>query len=162
MYPRERLATTPISWGFVGGGRWGVDLPTNRVLDEMAALGFTAVETGVPSFLPADVGAARAMLDERGLRAVAGAQAFIAHEPSQADDAIAAARAGAARLQALGADVMMTVPKRGDLPVGERLDRDGWRHVFDVFRGWTRSWPSSGCAKRCTRTSIPWWRRPRT
>ena len=46
---------------------------------------------------------------------------------------MAAARAGAARLQALGADVMMTVPKRGDLPVGQHLDRDGWRRVFDVF-----------------------------
>ena len=27
----------------------------------------------------------------------------------------------------------MTVPKRGDLPVGERLDPAGWRRVFDVF-----------------------------
>ena len=49
---RERLATTPISWGFVGGGRWGVDLPTDRVLGEMAELGFTAVEAGVRASCP--------------------------------------------------------------------------------------------------------------
>ena len=60
MIPRERLATTPISWGVVGGGRWGVDLPTDRVLDEMSDLGFSACEIGVPSFLPDDVGEARA------------------------------------------------------------------------------------------------------
>ena len=133
MVPRQRLATTPICWGFVGGGRWGIDLPTDRVLAEMAALGFGATEAGVPTFLPADVGAARALLDAHGLRVVAGAQSFIAHEPSQMADAVAATRAGAARLEALGADVMMTVPKRGDLPVGERLDPAGWRRVFDVF-----------------------------
>jgi len=133
MYPRDRLATTPISWGFVGGGRWGVDLPTARVLSEMADLGFTATEAGVPAFLPADVGEARALLEAHGLRVVAGAQPFVGHEPSQAADTLAAARAGAERLHALGADVMMTVPKRGDLPVGERLHTDGWRRVFAAF-----------------------------
>ena len=54
--------------------------------------------------------------------------------PRQAEEALDATRAGAARLQALGADVMMSVPKRGDLPIGDRLDADGWKHVFALFR----------------------------
>jgi inosose dehydratase len=134
VYPVHRLATTPISWGVVGQRRWGVDLPTERVLDEMRDLGFGATETGVPAFLPADIDAARTLLDEHDLRVVAGPQSFVLHEPSQADAALATARARAAALQALGADVMMTVPKRGDLPGGEALDSQGWRHVFSMFR----------------------------
>jgi inosose dehydratase len=100
----------------------------------MCGLGFRATEAGVPAFLPADPGEARAMLDAKGMRIIAGAQSFVLHEPSQAEDALAATRAGAARLHALGADILMSVPKRGDLPVGETLDDDGWRHVFEMFR----------------------------
>ena len=133
MIPRERLATTPISWGVVGGGRWGVDLATDRVLDEMSDLGFSAAEIGVPSFLPDDAGEARALLDRHGMQAVAGAQSLVMHEPSVAGAELASARHMAARLAMLGADVMMTVPKRADLAVGERLDRDGWQRVFAMF-----------------------------
>jgi inosose dehydratase len=132
VLPWHRLATTPISWG-VAGGRWGVDLPADRVLDEMVALGFAATETGVPSFLPADAGEARALLDEHGVRAVAGAVSLVMHEPALADAALATARSAAERLVTLGADVAMTVPKRGDLPAGEPLDSDGWRRVFQTF-----------------------------
>jgi inosose dehydratase len=128
-----RLATTPISWGVVGGGRWGVDLPTDRVLAEMSGLGFTASEIGVPSFLPADEGAARALLERHGIRAVAGAQSVVMHEPSVAADELSAVRQMAARLAGLGADVMMTVPKRGDLATGDKLDAQGWRRVFSMF-----------------------------
>lgn len=134
MIPTGRLATTPISWGFIGGDRWGVDLPPSRILDEMAGAGFRATECGVPSFLPADPGEARAMMDARGMRLIAGAQSFVLHDPAQADAALAATRAGAARLAALGADVMMTVPKRGGLPNGETPDAVAWRHVFAMFR----------------------------
>ena len=92
MIPHERLATTPISWGVVGGGSWGVDLPTDRVLDEMSDLGFSASEIGVPSFLPDDAGEARALLDRHGMRAVAGAQWVVMHEPSVAGAELASAR----------------------------------------------------------------------
>ena len=133
MIPHERLATTPISWGVVGGGRWGVDLATDRVLGEMTDLGFSACEIGVPSFLPADAGEARALLDRHGLKAIAGAQSLVMHEPSVATTELESARHMAERLARLGADVMMTVPKRADLAVGERLDRAGWQRVFAMF-----------------------------
>jgi inosose dehydratase len=84
--------------------------------------------------LPVDPAEARELVDRRGLRVVAGAQSFVLHEPSQAEAALDATRAGAARLRALGADVMMSVPKRGDLAAGEALDADGWKHVFAMFR----------------------------
>jgi inosose dehydratase len=134
MLPTARLATTPISWGVVGGGRWGVDLPAERVLAEMAELGFRAAEVGVPSFLPEDAGEARALLDRHGIRAVAGAFSAVMHEPSERDATAAAADTLAAHLARLGADVMLTVPRRGDVPLGERLSGDGWRHLFETFR----------------------------
>ncbi len=73
-------------------GGWGVDLPTDRVLDEMSALGFSASEIGVPSFLPDDAGEARALLDRHGMRAIAGAQSVVMHEPSVADAELESAR----------------------------------------------------------------------
>lgn len=129
----DRLATTPISWGWVGGNRWGVDLPAERVLAEMAGLGFTATEIGAPGFLPDDVGAARALLERFGMRPVAGPVSFLAHEPALVDDALARVRAAADRLAALGATVLMTVPKRGALQPDDRLDDDTWRCVLDVL-----------------------------
>ncbi len=130
---RDRLATTPISWGFVGGNRWGVDLGAERILGEMASLGFRATEAGVPGFLPDDVGAARALLDRFGMHPIAGPVSFLAHIPSEVDDSLDRVRAAADRLAALGANVLMTVPKRGDLATGDRLDTVTWARVLDVL-----------------------------
>jgi inosose dehydratase len=129
----DRLATTPISWGYVGGNRWGVDLSPERVLGEMADSGFRATEAGVPGFLPDDVGAARALLDRFGLRPIAGPVSFLAHVPQAVDESLTRVRAAADRLAALGADVLMTVPKRGELGPADRLDPVTWRRVLDVL-----------------------------
>ena len=129
----ERLATTPISWGFVGGNRWGVDLGAERILTEMGALGFRATEAGVPGFLPADVGAARDLLARFGMTPIAGPVSFLAHVPSEVEASLDRVRAAADRLAALGATVLMTVPKRGDLAGGDRLDDATWKRVLDVL-----------------------------
>jgi inosose dehydratase len=60
-----RLAGAPISWGVCEVPGWGVQLPPERVLAEMAALGLTATELGAQGWLPLDA-------DRHGLKIVAG------------------------------------------------------------------------------------------
>jgi inosose dehydratase len=69
---------------------WGLMLPPERVLGEMAALGFEATELGPIDWLPLDAAALRAQLVRHGLRLVGGFVPLVLHEPD----------AGAARGQA--------------------------------------------------------------
>ena len=126
-----RLATTPITWGFVGNSRWGIDLPQERILSEMSEIGFTATEVGVPGFLPDDGDEAKVMLDNYGLRATSGPVSFVLHESGSRADALESVRVAGERLVALGADVLITVPKPGNLRQGERLDDEGWKELCD-------------------------------
>ena len=43
---RMKLGTAPISWGVCELPDWGVMLPYQRVLDEMADLGYVGTELG--------------------------------------------------------------------------------------------------------------------
>ena len=49
-----RLAAAPISWGVCEVPGWGLQLPPERVLAEMAELGITATELGPQGWLPLD------------------------------------------------------------------------------------------------------------
>ncbi|MGI9623824.1 MAG: sugar phosphate isomerase/epimerase family protein [Acidimicrobiales bacterium] len=115
------LATTPITWGYVGGNRWGIDMPPRTILGEMRDLGFTASEAGVPGFLPDDIGEAKALLEEFGIEAIAGPVSFVAHEAGSLPDATTRVEAAASRLAQLGATVLITVPKPGAHQLGEPL-----------------------------------------
>jgi inosose dehydratase len=128
------LTATPITWGYVGGGRWGVDLSPDRILGEIAELGFTATEVGVPGFLPADPDEARAILDRHGLAPVAGPVSFTLHGDVDVEAALASVADAIARLAAIGATVLMTVPKRGGLAAGEVLDDAAWAPVAEGLR----------------------------
>ena len=54
-----RLAAAPISWGVCEVPGWGLQLPPDRVLAEMAALGIDAAELGPQGWLPLDGASAR-------------------------------------------------------------------------------------------------------
>src|SRR4051794_36729440 len=69
---RARLAGAPISWGVCEVPGWGLQLPPERVLGEMAELGLRATELGPQGWLPLDGAAVRAELDRYGLRLVGG------------------------------------------------------------------------------------------
>ena len=126
-----RLAATPITWGFVGNNRWGIDVPQERILSEMAEIGFTATEVGVPGFLPDDGTEAKVMLDKYGLRAASGPVSFVIHERGSRADALESVRSAGERLVALGGDVLITVPKPGSLRPDESLGGDGWKELCD-------------------------------
>ena len=63
-----RIATTPITWGFVGNNRWGIDLPRERILSEIAEIGFVAIEAGVSGFLPEDGFEAKIILEKGSIQ----------------------------------------------------------------------------------------------
>ncbi len=123
------LAASPITWGFVGNGRWGIDLPQERILSEMAEIGFSATEAGVPGFLPSQGQEAKSTLDRHGLRAVSGPVSFVIHEEGSLNIALDTVRLAGRRLLDMGGEVLITVPKPGNLNPGEKLTDDGWTRL---------------------------------
>jgi len=101
-----RLAGAPISWGVCEVPGWGLQLPPDRVLGEMAATGLTATELGPLGWLPRDPALLREQLDAHGLTLVGGFVPLVLHEPALGD-ARAAAEAAARELAAAGADVFV-------------------------------------------------------
>jgi inosose dehydratase len=87
----SRLAAAPISWGVSEVPGWGHQMPADRVLQEMRALGFEATEAGPPGWMP----------DAAGLQVVAGYVAATQMEPVDRQAAWLAARG--AQLLSLGA-----------------------------------------------------------
>ena len=63
----DQIAAAPISWGICEVPNWGVQLPPERVLTEMAELGFTQTEAGAAGYLPDDPSELTAVLNSHGL-----------------------------------------------------------------------------------------------
>jgi len=121
----SRLAGAPISWGVCEVPGWGLQLPPERVLSEMAALGLKATELGPQGWLPLDGAAARAELDRYGLRLVGG---FVPVAIHQAD--LDGARRAAEQLAAAGADVFVAAAVQdADWSAPVPLDDDGWKRA---------------------------------
>jgi inosose dehydratase len=76
----RRVAAAPISWGVCEVPGWGLQLPPERVLPEIAALGFEATELGPIGWLPLEPVALQAQLDRYGLRLVGGFVPLVLHE----------------------------------------------------------------------------------
>jgi inosose dehydratase len=68
----DRIGGAPISWGVCEAPGWGHELPPDRVLPEMAALGLRATELGPTGYLGADPAAVRATLERHGLSLIGG------------------------------------------------------------------------------------------
>lgn len=75
-----RVATAPISWGICEVPGWGHQLDTDRVLDEMHHLGFSATEAGPDGFLPADGVRLRQALSRHELSLVGGFTPLVLHD----------------------------------------------------------------------------------
>lgn len=84
-----RAATAPINWGIMEHVEFPAAYPYGRVLDEMAAAGYSGTELGPYGFLPSDSAVLRLELQKRSLTLCS---AFVdielgnksAHEESQA------------------------------------------------------------------------------
>ena len=151
--PRVRLAGAPISWGVCEVPGWGLQLPPERVLGEMAGLGLTATELGPLGWLPRDPGALRERLDAHGLALVGGFVPLVLHEPALGD-ARAAAEDAARGLAAAGAEVFVCalVADAGwSAPPALDDARPGRRRPQPRRRSRSSS-PPTGSRSPCTRT----------
>jgi inosose dehydratase len=102
----RRLAGAPISWGVCEVPGWGRQLPPERVLAEMAALGLAATELGPVGYLPSDAEPLRHLLDRHRLAPVGAFVPLVLHEPALAETRREADRIAAA-LAAVGAEVFV-------------------------------------------------------
>ncbi len=79
--PDDRIAGAPISWGVCEVPGWGYQLPPDRVLAEMAAVGLAATELGPDGFLPAAPSAMASTLSRHRLQAIGGFTPLLLHDP---------------------------------------------------------------------------------
>jgi inosose dehydratase len=112
---------------------WGYQLPADRVLAEMYALGLTATEFGPDGYLPADPGARARLLADHGLAAAGGFVPVVLHEPvidplAEVDRAL---DAFAAEGQARPVLVLAAATGRDGYDTRPELDAAGWRLLLE-------------------------------
>jgi inosose dehydratase len=127
----RRVAAAPISWGVCEVPGWGLMLPPERVLREMAALGFTATELGPVGWLPLEATKLKEQLDRHGLRLVGGFVPLVLHEPDLEPTRAETERIGRA-LAAAGAEVFVAaVVMDAQWSPPQPLDDTAWRRATD-------------------------------
>lgn len=127
---RDRVATAPISWGVSEVPGWGYQLPVERVLAEMRALGLAATEFGPPGFLPTAAADRAAVLSTYGMRAVGGFLALVLHDEDT--DPVAAVHAELDAFAAAGADSLVLAADTGGdgYDTGGVLTAGEWRRLL--------------------------------
>ncbi len=134
MLPTQ-VAAAPISWGVCEVAGWGVQLPAERVLAEMADLDVAATELGPAGFLPTDPAAVRAALADHGLRLAAGFVPVVLHRQPIGDQLALVERA-AATLSGGGADTLVLAAATGEVGYDSAtgLGEGGWATLLDNLR----------------------------
>jgi inosose dehydratase len=99
----DQIAAAPISWGICEVPNWGVQLPPERVLTEMAELGFTQTEAGAAGYLPDDPSELTAVLNSHGLNLLGGFVPLVLHKPEERAATIAAVHETATMFRDAGA-----------------------------------------------------------
>ncbi|TDB80761.1 TIM barrel protein [Micromonospora sp. KC721] len=108
----DRIGGAPISWGVCEAPGWGVELPAERVLAEMAQLGFRATELGPTGYLGAAPTDVRERLRANGLRLIGGFLPVPMHVATDAD--LAEAAAAMDTLAAGGSEVVVLAARSTD------------------------------------------------
>ncbi|MEM7272320.1 MAG: sugar phosphate isomerase/epimerase [Actinomycetota bacterium] len=128
------MATAPISWGICEVPGWGVQLPVDRVLSEMAELGFPATELGSEGYLPDTPDELLGTLRPHGLGMLAAFVPLVIHRPELADESLRRAKETAALLQAVGATYFNTAPvTTWDWAPRTPLTDEEWEHALAMF-----------------------------
>jgi inosose dehydratase len=129
MTLNERVAAAPISWGVCEAPDWGLELPSERVLTEMRAVGLRATELGPTGYLGADPAQVRALLDRHELSLVGGFLPVVLH--SDATD-FAEAEAAIRTLAEAGAEVVVLAARSVDGSYDRKvpLDDAEWRTLL--------------------------------
>lgn len=119
-----RIAGAPITWGVCEAPGWGYQMSPERVLTEMADLGFSATEAGPDGFLGDDPATIRSLLDRAGLKLAAGFVPAVLHANDSAREAANRIR----WLAEAGAEVAVLAATTGDEGYEQsgELDDPGW------------------------------------
>jgi inosose dehydratase len=130
--PLDRIATAPTSWGLCEVPGWGVQLPPERVLPEMRALGFDATEAGPDGYLGASADEIRALLQRYHLRLIGGFLPVVLHDLSARAGALASAARVAEHFRAAGASFLISaVVVDTTWTPPHALTGAEWNRVFD-------------------------------
>ena len=111
---------------------WGYQMEAERVLDEAASLGLTAVEAGPDGFLPADPEEMASLLSGYGLELVGGFIPVVLHSQEASDSELASVQRQARLFAAAGADVLVVAAATGEEGYGESegLEDSEWNELF--------------------------------
>ena len=112
--PLERVAGAPITWGVCEVDGWGFQLPSERVLREMASIGLAATELGPEGYLPTDPSRLRDLLATHELTLVGGFVPARLHRSDGLAGELARASKSADLLSAAGGDVLVLAAVVGD------------------------------------------------
>lgn len=140
-----KLAAAPISWGVCEVPGWGAQVTSDRVLAEAASLGFHAMESGPPGFLPTEPREVRSRLGASGLRLVGGFVTAVLHEIDRRDAELDSLRRQAEWLAAAGAEVLVVAAasERDGYDARSTLGDREWRPLFDRLAA------AAGIAEAC-------------
>ena len=158
-------AARPISWGVCEVPGWGLQLPPERVLAEMAQLGLARHRARPAGLAAARRRAARAELDRHGLRLVGGFVPLVVHEAGARRRRARRPTRAAAQLAAAGADVFVARARRRPrlVAAAARSTTAGGSAPASTCARSPTSSPREGLEpRRCTRTSARWSRPPPT
>ena len=126
----DRVATAPISWGVCEVPGWGHQLSVERVLREMAELGFTQTELGSLGWLPTEPVELNDVLAAHDLGLLAGFVPLVLHDAAEAEAAEKAAVDAADLLAAGGATYYNTAPVMSwDWGPRRDLNNDEWSRL---------------------------------
>jgi len=127
----SHVAGAPISWGVCEVPGWGWQMSPERVLAEMAEVGFEAMELGPDGFLPDDGAQAAGLLRRYSLRGIGAFLPVVLHRPGELADQ--GASDAIARLQAVGAEGLVLAASTGEEGYDHRptLDREGWEILLE-------------------------------
>ena len=130
----SRMATAPISWGICEVPGWGVQLPVDRVLSEMAEMGFPATELGSEGYLPSSPAELNSVLGEHNLDLLAAFVPVLVHDPVEADETLRRAEDMAKLLQATSATYFNSSPVTSwDWGPRRELTNAEWDHTWKMF-----------------------------
>ena len=108
-YSKLTIGVCPDQWG-VWFPEDEKQIPWHTALDEMAAAGFSVMETGPFGYFPKDPKALQEEMDKRGFRVVAGTGWGILHKPEAWADTEATFRAIGETHAAVGAEYVVHLP----------------------------------------------------
>ena len=129
---KQKVAGAPISWGVCEVPGWGYQMEAERVLDEAAQLGLTALEAGPEGFLPGEPQEMADLLSDHGLDLVGGFVPVVLHRPDARDSELSSVERQAGLFAAAGAGVLVLAAATGEEGYEESagLEDTEWDELF--------------------------------